>query len=214
MMADYIDRQKLIDDFHTAGSCFVYGDYIPSIVSRIKMQPAIEPETMPVVQELQAQVKEQKEQLAHLEYWELDRKQVLKSAAGDRAAVKVMRKHCEKTIEELREELKRVKAEREAALADLKYIASCECCSYGCKNLEVDHCFDCGEKECRCRNCLGGDCWEWRGPVAENAATESYPKPQWKELADLQPLDGVGTKEEAEKNHAPGAAPERSNHNG
>lgn len=77
------------------------------------------------------------------------------------------------TVKELREELKQVKAERDAALADLKCIASCECCAYGCKNLEVDHCFDCGEKECRCRSCLGGDCWEWRGVVAENATAES-----------------------------------------
>ena len=121
-MADYIDRQKLIDDFHTAGSLFVYGDYIPAIVSRIKMQPAIEPETMPVVQELQAQVKEQKEQLAHLEYWELDRKQVLKSAACDRAAVKAMQKHCEKTIAELRAELKRVTEERDAAVKELEEV--------------------------------------------------------------------------------------------
>lgn len=45
-MADYIDRQRLIDDFHTAGSCFVYGDYIPAIVSRIKIQPAIDLETL------------------------------------------------------------------------------------------------------------------------------------------------------------------------
>lgn len=118
-MAEYIDRQKLIDDFQTAGSCFVYGDYIPAIVSRIKMQPAIEPEAMPVVQELQAQVKEQKEQLAHLEYWELDRKQVLKTAAGDRAAVNVMRKRCEKTITDLRAELKLVTSERDAAKRDI-----------------------------------------------------------------------------------------------
>lgn len=143
------------------------------IVQFLRECGTIDPNTLPIVQELRAQVKEQKEQLSHLEYWELDRKQVLKSAAGDRAAVNVMRKHCEKTIAELRAELKQVKKERDAALADLKCIASCGCCAYGCKNLEVDHCFDCGEKECRCRNCLGGDCWEWHGLVAENATAES-----------------------------------------
>lgn len=167
-----IDADALLDkqeSLYMKGNVLFHG----VTACAIENAPTIDPEALPIVQELQTQVKEQKEQLSHLEYWELDRKQVLKSAAGDRAAVNVMRKHCEKTIAELREELKRVTAERDAALADLKYIASCECCAYGCKNLEVDHCFDCGEKECRCRNCLGGDCWEWRGAVAENATTES-----------------------------------------
>lgn len=45
-MADYIDRQRLIDDFHTVGSAFVYGDYIPTIVSRIKIQPTVDLKTL------------------------------------------------------------------------------------------------------------------------------------------------------------------------
>lgn len=45
-MADYIDRQRLIDDFHTVGSAFVYGDYIPAIVSRIKIQPTVDLKTL------------------------------------------------------------------------------------------------------------------------------------------------------------------------
>lgn len=172
-MAEYIDRQKLIDDFHTAGSCFVYGDYIPAIVSRIKVQPAIEPEAMPVVQELQAQVKEQKEQLSHLEYWRLDRKIVLEFAAQDRAAVNVMRKRCEKTIAELRAELKRVTMERDAAIADLKILSDCDYCKYDCKNYEEDDCRFCGVKKCKCRTCKDGSSWEWRELVVENATTES-----------------------------------------
>ena len=55
-MAEYIDRQKLIDDFHTAGSYFVYGDYIPAIVSRIIMQPTIDPETLPIVRQLREEL--------------------------------------------------------------------------------------------------------------------------------------------------------------
>ena len=211
MMADYIDRQKLIDDFHTAGSCFVYGDYIPAIVSRIKTQPAIEPETMPVVRELREKLVLTEANQQHFKE-ERDEFKFKMREVAEAANAEIDRRN--KTIAELREKLKRVKAERDAALADLKYTASCECCAYGCKNLEVDHCFDCGEKECRCRNCLGGDCWEWRGPVAENATAESEPKPQRKELAELQLLDSVGTKEDAEKNHVPGAASERSSHNG
>lgn len=65
----------------------------------------IDPETLPIVKELQKQVKDLQEQLFHLEYWSLDRKRVLESAAHDRAAVKVMRKRCEKTIADLRTEL-------------------------------------------------------------------------------------------------------------
>lgn len=169
-MADYIDRQKLIDDFHTAGSCFVYGDYIPAIVSRIKMQPTIEPETIPIVQELQVQVKEQKEQLSHLEYWELDRKRVLKSAAGDRAAVKAMQNHCEKTIAELRAELKRVTEERDAAIKDRAELADfeltvCEQFCFGDRKHDIPPCERNRFGRCQLR--------EWRGLVAENATAES-----------------------------------------
>lgn len=49
---EYIDRQKLIDDFRTEGACFVYGDCVPGIISRIRAQPVIDPETLPIVQQL------------------------------------------------------------------------------------------------------------------------------------------------------------------
>lgn len=126
----------------------------------IDAMPTIDPGTLPLVQELQTQVKEQKEQLAHLEYWELDRKQVLKSAAGDRAAVKTMQKHCEKTIDELRAELKRVKAERDAAIEDIPKI--CKTCKYG--KSPCDWCVYDPDGELN---------WEWRGLVEENATAES-----------------------------------------
>ena len=139
----------------------------------IENAPTIDPETLPIVQELRALVKEQEEQLSHLEYWELDRKQVLKSAAGDRAAIKAMQKHCEKTIAELRAELKRVTAERDAAIEDLKILSDCDYCKYDCKNYEEDDCRFCSVKKCKCRTCKDGSSWEWRGLVAENATTES-----------------------------------------
>lgn len=213
-MAEYIDKQKLIDDFHTAGSCFVYGDYIPAIVSRIKMQPTIEPEAMPVVQELQAQVKEQKEQLSHLEYWGLDRKIVLESAAQDRAAVNVMRKRCEKTIAELRAELKLVTSERDAAIADLKILSDCDYCKYDCKNYEEEDCRFCSVKNASVEPAKTGQAGNGADLLQKMQHLKVGQSPSGKKLADLQPLDGVGTKEEAEKNRVPGAAPERSNRNG
>lgn len=51
---------------------------------------------------------------------------------------------------------------------------------------------------------------EWRGPVAENATAESEPKPQWKELDALQPIDGVEAEEGVGKNCVPGTDSERS----
>lgn len=91
--------------------------------------PTIDPESFPIVKELQAEVENLKDQLSHLEYWQLNRKIVLESAAQDRAAVNVMRKHCEKTIAELRVELKQVKAERDAAMRFIP--KTCATCKYG-----------------------------------------------------------------------------------
>lgn len=200
-MAEYIDRQKLIDDFQTAGSCFVYGDYIPAIVSRIKMQPAIEPKAMPVVQELQAQVKEQKERLAHLEYWELDRKQVFeicrRRPRGRKGDAKALRKDNRGAASGAETGHGRTGC----GIEDIPKI--CKTCKYG--KSPCDWCVYDPDGELN---------WEWRGPVAENATAESEPKPQRKKLAVLQPLDGVGSKEEAKKNHVPGTALERSNRNG
>lgn len=53
---EYIDRQKLIDDFRTEGACFVYGDCVPGIISRIRAQPVIDPETLPIVRQLREEL--------------------------------------------------------------------------------------------------------------------------------------------------------------
>lgn len=55
-MAEYIDRQKLIDDFRTEGAYFVYGDHVPGIVSRVGAQPTIDPETLPIVRQLREEL--------------------------------------------------------------------------------------------------------------------------------------------------------------
>lgn len=140
-----------------------------SAIRNVDAVEPIDPETLPIVQELQAQVKEQKEQLGHLKYWGLDRKIVLESAAQDRAAVNVMRKRCEKTIAELRAELKRVTAERDAAMkyrAELADYLLATCGKY---------CFgDHDTVPCSWRD-SNGICKlrEWKEAVAENATTES-----------------------------------------
>lgn len=38
-MAEYIDREKLIQDFLSCGANFVYGESCGAIISRIKLQP-------------------------------------------------------------------------------------------------------------------------------------------------------------------------------
>lgn len=70
------------------------------------------------------------------------------------------------------------------------------------------------------------DCSNWRGEPGDEYAPCSDCdglmeadnfcgnfEPKQKELATLQPLDGVGTKEGEKKNHVPGTAPKRSNRN-
>lgn len=200
-----IDADALLDkqeSLYMKGNVLFHG----VTACAIENAPTIDPETLPFVQELRAQVKEQKERLAHLEYWELDRKQVLKSAAGDRAAVKAMQKHCEKTISDLRAELKRVTAERDAAIKDRAELADfeltvCEQFCFGDRKHDIPPCEWNRFGKCQLR--------KWRGLVAENATAESEPKPQWKELATLRPLEGVGTKEGTGKNHAPGYPPQK-----
>lgn len=39
-MAEYIDRDKLIEQFICTGGQFVYAEYLAAIISRIKAQPA------------------------------------------------------------------------------------------------------------------------------------------------------------------------------
>lgn len=113
-------------------------------------------------------------------------------------------------VRELREKLERVTEERDAAIFDLRESAGCDHCANGCANTETEYCLACDNTECKCRGCLNGENWEWRGLVAENAIAESEPKPRWKELAALQPLDGVGTKEGAGKNCVPGYPPQKA----
>lgn len=138
-------------------------------MDEVRDTPSIDPETLPIVQELREEVANLKDQLDHLEYWQLDRKIVLESAAGDRAAVNVMRKRCEKTIAELREKLKQVKAERDAAIKDRAELAdfemtTCEQFCFGDRKHDIPPCQWNRFGRCRLR--------EWRGAVAENATTE------------------------------------------
>lgn len=78
----------------------------------------------------------------------------------------------------------------------------------------IGRCRDCANKEKATVNAKGFLICPASGMEITDADFCSYFEPKWKELAQLQPLGGVGTKEEAKKNHVPGTAPERSNRNG
>ena len=150
---------------------FVYG--WNSALQAVKdTSPTIDPETLPLVQELRKQVDSLNNRLSYIEFWERNLRNVFNSAAEDRAAVKTMRKHCEKTIFELRKELEHVTAERDAAIADMKRIAICKFCANGCAK-KGRACFTCDNRECTCKSCFGRRNWEWRGLIAENTTTES-----------------------------------------
>lgn len=140
----------------------------------------VDPESMPIVKELRGQAQSLEERLERLKYWDLERQRLIKSSNEDRAAVNVMRKHCEKTIAELRAELRQakielesmrtasnslkmhlenVKAERDAAIDDLR----------GCAIESYTECMYCRYNTARsfCWDCTDGSNWAYRGPWKE-----------------------------------------------
>ena len=127
-----------------------------NVKNMIDLQPTIDPESLPIVQQLMEKVKNLNIGIENLS-------QVLKIAYDQR--------------DNLKEKLERVTAERDAAIADLKILADCDYCKYDCKNYEEDDCRFCSEKKCKCRTCKDGSSWEWRGLVAENATAESVVQP-------------------------------------
>ena len=70
-------------------------------------------------------------------------------------------------VRQLREELAKVTAERDAAVADLKTICDCDYCANDCTNIKEDCCEFCGVEGCLCRGCISGVNWTWRGPQKE-----------------------------------------------
>lgn len=154
-----IDADALLDkqeSLYMKGNVLFHG----VTACAVENAPTIGPEELPIVQELRTQVKGLQEQLDDLDFWGRHIKQVLKSAAEDRAAVNVMRKHCEKIIAELRAELVKVTAERNAAVSDLE-----EVMAYGSRS--KDACQYCGNKSCYARN-GGKPCYpKWRGSQEE-----------------------------------------------
>ena len=96
-----------------------YGEVIDW--SSIEYADEINLDDLPFVQKLLKQVQDLNRQLREWKFWYGSmREREAKELRENQAAVNVMRKHCEKTIAELREELARVTAERDAAVKDLE----------------------------------------------------------------------------------------------
>lgn len=119
--------------------------------------PTIDTEAIPIVQQLRKQMQSLQRELSDWNFWYGPiRKHEAEVVRENQAAVKVMRKRCEKTIAELREELKGVTEERDAAMSFIP--KTCATCKYG--NSPCDWCV----------NDHDGDLnWEWNGKAKEGA---------------------------------------------
>ena len=136
------------------------------VLEKIDASPAIDPESLPVVQDLRKKVQVLQRNLDDWEYWMGYRRRAeAESAREDRAAVKVIQKRCEQTIEELREQLAKVTEERDAAvkdragLADYE-LAACEQFCLGDREHDIAPCAWLIDGMCKLR--------EWRGPNAKS----------------------------------------------
>lgn len=153
------------EEYKGAGeAAFLAG--VAEVLERIDDIPTIATETLPVVQKLQERVKDLEKQLSDWKFWWGPvREQEAQMLRENQAAVKVMRKHCEKTIADLREELAKVTAERDAAekdraeLADYE-LAVCEQFCFGDREHNVAPCAWLIDGMCKLR--------KWRGPRKED----------------------------------------------
>lgn len=86
-------------------------------------------------------------------------------------------------VQQLRAELERVKAERDAAVSDLKTICDCDYCEGGCVSTEEECCMFCEVEGCLCRGCIGGVNWTWRGLQKVDCKKEGDPDESAQETA-------------------------------
>lgn len=147
-----IDANALREDWLENGENeYVYDTN--SFLASLDASPTIDPETLPVVQKLRELVKDLEKQLSDWKFWWGPvREQEAQMLRENQAAVKVMSKRCEKTIADLRAELARVTAERDAAVEQLSELECCEFCEY---------------TGCIPRGGVGKCEWRWRGPRKE-----------------------------------------------